>query len=182
MHRPTKFRSLSLAKGAIAASLAVLLHGAASTPAQAQAATAPCRAPEFAQFDFWLGDWTVRWTDKDKGEQSGRNHVRKTLDGCVILEQLDGRPGSPLQGTSVSTFDSRAGKWKQTWVDNSGSYLDFEGEFRDGRMILSRRAPLAGAAAQQRMIFSEIEADWQISKDNGATWSTAWRLRYTRRK
>ncbi len=187
MHHATKRGSGRKATRAITAALLVLLLGGASAPAQAQAGTAPCRTPEFAQFDFWLGDWTVRWTDKDKGEQTGRNHVRKTLDGCVILEQFDGRPGSPLQGTSVSTFDSRAGQWKQTWVDNSGGYLDFEGGFRDGRMILSRRAALAGAAMQQRMIFSEIEVDsltwdWQTSKDNGATWSTTWRLRYTRRQ
>ncbi len=160
--------------------------GVASASAQAPAAP-PCRAPEFAQFDFWLGDWTVRWTDKEKGEQVGSNRIRKTLDGCVILEEFDGRPGTPLVGTSVSTFVPRAGKWKQTWVDNSGSYLDFEGELRDGRMVLSRRAPLLGEAAQQRMVFSDIRADsltwdWQVSKDNGATWSTSWRLLYTRRR
>ncbi len=119
--------------------------GVASASAQAPSAP-PCRAPEFAQFDFWLGDWTVRWTDKEKGEQVGSNRIRKTLDGCVILEEFDGRPGTPLVGTSVSTFVPRAGKWKQTWVDNSGSYLDFEGELRDGRMVLSRRAPLRPAA------------------------------------
>lgn len=153
----------------------------------AQAASPPCRAPEFAQFDFWLGEWTVRWTDKDKGELAGSNRIRKTLDGCVILEEFDGRPGSPLVGTSVSTFVPGAGKWKQTWVDNSGGYLDFEGEYRDGRLILLRRAPLLGENVMQRMVFSEIRAesltwDWQVSTDNGTSWSTRWQLRYTRRK
>ena len=33
-----------------------------------------------------------------------------------------------------------AGKWKQTWVDNEGGYLDFVGESKDGQMILSREA------------------------------------------
>lgn len=164
---------------------ALAFAGLLASPAAAQ--TPPCKAPEFAQFDFWLGDWTVRWTDEEKKEQTGSNRIRKTLDGCVILEEFDGRPGTPLVGTSVSTYVARAGKWKQTWVDNSGSYLDFEGEFRDGRMILWRRAPLAGERAQQRMIFSDIKSDsltwdWQISKDDGATWQGAWTLRYTRRK
>jgi len=178
-------RTIAAGRAGTLAALALWL-GTAPPPAQAQP-SAPCRAAEFAQFDFWLGDWTVRWTDKDKGEQKGSNRIRKTLDGCVVLEEFDGRPGSPLQGTSISTFVPRAGKWKQTWVDNSGGYLDFEGEFRDGRMILWRRAPLAGEGVQQQMIFSDIRDDsltwdWQVSRDGGATWQTAWRLLYTRRK
>jgi hypothetical protein len=169
-----------------ATAAALLAAAAALPPAGAQPAP-PCRAPEFAQFDFWIGDWTVRWTDKDGREQQGTNRIRKTHDGCVITEEFDGRPGSPLVGTSVSTWVPRAGKWKQTWVDNQGSYLDFEGEFRDRRMILARRAPLAGEGVMQRMVFSEIGADaltwdWQASKDNGATWTTNWRLQYIRRR
>jgi len=185
MHR-TSSQNASAARPPARALLAVLLAAAASI-ALGQAPAPPCRAPEFAQFDFWLGDWTVRWTDKDGKENAGSNRIRKTHDGCVILEEFDGRPGTPLTGTSVSTFVPRAGKWKQTWVDNNGSYLDFEGEFRDGRMILSRRAPLLGDAVRQRMVFSGIAADsltwdWQTSKDDGSTWTTAWQLRYSRRK
>src|SRR5579859_2093331 len=45
-----------------------------------------------------------------------------------------------LRGMSVSTFVTRAGKWKQIWVDNKGGYLDFVGECKDGKMILSREA------------------------------------------
>ena len=39
----------------------------------------------------------------------------------------------PLRGLSVSLFNARSGKWQQTWVDNEGAYLDFVGEFKDGR-------------------------------------------------
>ena len=42
--------------------------------------------------------------------------------------------------TSVCIFDSNAGKWKQTWGDNEGAYLDFVGEFKQGQMILEREA------------------------------------------
>jgi len=175
----------SLLRHGVAGALLAVLFVAAPA-AQTQPAP-PCRAPEFAQFDFWIGEWTVRWTDKDGKEQQGSNRIRRTHDGCVITEEFDGRPGSPLLGTSISTYVPRAGKWKQTWVDNQGSYLDLEGEFRDGRMILARRAPLAGEGVMQRMVFSEIGADaltwdWQGSKDNGATWITAWRIQYIRRR
>jgi hypothetical protein len=163
---------------------AVVLCGLHLQPVLAQSAP-PCTAPEHAQFDFWVGDWEVRWTDPEKGEQRGRNRVRRTLDGCVILEQFDGRPGTPLQGISVSTLDSKSKQWKQVWVDNSGNHLDFEGGFAEGRMTLLR-AP-AGSGSLQRMVFSEIKPDsltwdWQLSKDGGATWATQWRILYTRRK
>ena len=45
-----------------------------------------------------------------------------------------------LRGRSASIFDVSAGKWKQTWVDNEGGYLDFVGEFKDGQMVLEREA------------------------------------------
>lgn len=160
-----------------------LLAAVLSTGTAAQAPPA-CSAPQFAQFDFWLGDWTVRWTDAEGREHSGTNRIRKTHGGCVIVEQFDGRPGTPLQGTSVSAYVPDAGQWKQTWVDNQGSYLDFAGGLADGRMVLARRDPHSGK--RQRMIFSDIGADsltwdWQLSADDGATWRTAWRLHYARR-
>jgi hypothetical protein len=69
---------------------------------------------------------------------------------------------------SVSIFQARAharaGKWKQTWVDNEGGYLDLSGESRDGQMILSREVTRAdGAKAMQRMMFKNVtpdEFDW----------------------
>jgi hypothetical protein len=45
-----------------------------------------------------------------------------------------------LRGQSVSIFDASPRKWKQTWVDNEGAYLDFVGEFKDGQMVLAREA------------------------------------------
>ena len=39
--------------------------------------------------------------------------------------ELDGRPSLDFQGLSFSVYDRSAGRWKQTWVDSQGSYLDF---------------------------------------------------------
>jgi hypothetical protein len=63
---------------------------------------------------------------------------------------------------SVSTFVTRAGKWKQIWVDNKGGYLDFVGECKDGKMILSREADAPDSAnILQRMV-------WKIHFTQGA--------------
>ena len=48
-----------------------------------------------------------------------RNRITKVLDGCAILEEFSGAPGSKLDGRSFSQFDTATKQWKQTWVDNS---------------------------------------------------------------
>jgi hypothetical protein len=153
--------------------------------AAGQAARPAC--PLSSEFDFWLGEWAVRWTAPDKRELEGRNRIRRALDGCAILEEFDGAPGSPLKGISVTVYDPARKVWKQTWVDNQSSYLDFEGGFADGRMVLARSAVVNGVPVRQRMVFHGIAPDaftwdWQRSRDEGKTWETTWQLRYTRLK
>src|SRR4051794_21470059 len=101
--------------------------------AEEAAASGPLEA---RQFDFWLGDWDLTWGE----DQRGRNVITAILDGRVIQEQFDGLAATPLRGMSVSVYDERQGRWQQTWVDNSGGYLDFTGGWADGRMVLTRPA------------------------------------------
>ena len=73
------------------------------------------------------------------GKQAkSRNRVTKVLDGCAILEEFTGGTGTRLDGRSYSTYDRSAKRWKQTWVDNTASYLDFEGAIVDGNMAFVR--------------------------------------------
>jgi len=108
------------------------------------------------------------------------------LGGCALLEEFSGAPGTQLDGRSVSTFDRATGKWKQTWVDNTASYLDFTGGLVEGRMVLEREATLSsGQHFQQRMVYQDIRPDslrwlWQRSDDGGKTWSTNWEIEYKR--
>jgi hypothetical protein len=132
-------------------------------------------------FDFWVGTWEVRWGE----DRSGRNRIRRILDDRVVLEEFDGRPGSPLQGLSVSIYDADAGLWRQTWVDNQASYLDLAGAFTDGAMVLEREARLDGRPVRQRATWMDIERDrfhwlWQLSEDKGESWRTLWELEYSR--
>jgi hypothetical protein len=50
----------------------------------------------------WLGAWDCRWEGG-----YGTNTITSELDGAVLLERFDGRPGTELQGISVSVFDER---------------------------------------------------------------------------
>ncbi len=139
------------------------------------------RPPEAHQFDFWIGTWNVEWGEGKRGT----NVIQAALDDAVIVENFDGRPGTSLRGISVSTYNTQLGTWQQTWVDNQGSYLDFTGEFKDGRMILQRRAALNGALFLQRMVWYNLTPDqldwnWERSDDGGQTWQVLWSLHYTR--
>ncbi len=158
---------------------------AQSTPAtpSASAASAPpaqqygCDSEMSKQFDFWLGNWSYSGPNG-----SGVNRITKILDGCVILETFE---GAPLKGRSFSTFDRATQKWKQTWVDNTASYLDFTGGFADGRMTFVREAEINGKKFLQRMVWFDIHPDnfqwnWERSDDGGKTWRVLWHIDYKR--
>ena len=150
--------------------------------AQAQPA---CQSAEHRQFDFWVGEWDLQWKDAEGNMQKGHNSIKSIMNGCVIEENFDGGESMPLRGLSVSVYNPRKKLWLQTWVDNNGSYLDFEGGMQDDRMVLSRRVETKKGVIMQRMIFYDIEKnslswDWETSQDEGKTWKLAWRIQYTR--
>jgi Protein of unknown function (DUF1579) len=148
----------------------------------------PCAAPEQKQLDFWIGEWDLTWPGEKQGEVAhGTNSIHRVMDNCVVEENFNGGDSMPLHGMSISLFDVRAGKWKQTWVDNQGSYLDFVGELKDGQMILAREFTRPdGIHIMQRMVFKNISANeldwsWEASKDGGKTWTVNWPIHYKRK-
>lgn len=157
------------------------LHAAAQQPQPG------CDSPESKQFDFWLGEWDLSYKGPDGKVAHSRNRITRILDGCSVLEEFTGAPGVPLNGRSYSTYDRNAQRWKQTWVDNMGSYLDFVGGLADDRMILMRDAQRQGRRFKQRMVWQDIRPDalkwlWQRSDDGGDTWITQWEIDYKRLK
>jgi hypothetical protein len=142
----------------------------------------PCLEKEASQFDFWLGRWQVGWGEN----KTGTNQVEKILHGCVIREQFDGRPGTVLEGVSLSRFDPALGLWRQTWVDNAGNYFEFKGSWQNDRMVLSREKPGADGQVWQRMVWFDIAPkslkwNWERSEDGGQNWDLLWQLKYRRR-
>jgi hypothetical protein len=128
-------------------------------------------------FDFWLGEWEVRWDD---GTHSGTNVIERILDGRVLLERFDGRPGIELQGMSLSVYDEAARVWRQTWVDNQGSYLEFAGTLADGVMDLRGKPNGEPVRMQWRDIRSDA-LTWLWQRSDRKTWMTLWELQYRRR-
>jgi hypothetical protein len=148
----------------------------------------PCADAKQKQLDFWVGEWDLTWPGQNHGEVvHGSNSIKRIMDGCVVEENFSGGDSMPLRGMSVSLFEPTSGKWKQTWVDNQGAYLDFIGEYKDGQMVLAREAVRPdGGKFLQRMIFKNIDANefdwsWEASKDGGKTWTVQWPIHYKRK-
>lgn len=135
--------------------------------------------------DFWVGDWVMdssQPTDPaTKGawqEKACTNHVAKVYGGKVVQESFK---TEGFTGGSWSTYDSASKKWRQTWVDDTGAYLLFEGGMKGNEFVLTQTNAKPGHA---RMRFTKITKDsfewlWEKSKD-GKTWQLAWHLRYRR--
>lgn len=144
----------------------------------------PCSSPEAQQFDFWVGEWDLTWQDSDGNTQTGTNSITKVLNGCVIEENFS---GGNFIGRSLSVYNPQKKMWLQTWVDNSGGYLEFTGGFENDKMTLEREfATKEGKLIQQRMVFyniteNELDWNWEKSTDKGKNWQLAWKIHYKKK-
>ena len=168
--------------------IVVILNCVAGARQNTAAQPKPCSEPEQKQLEFWVGEWDLTWPGNNPGETAhGTNSIKRILDECIVEENFSGGDAMHLRGRSVSVYDIRAGKWKQTWVDNEGGYIDLTGAFKDGQMMLfSENLRPDGTKALQRMVFKNITHDefdwsWEGSKDGGKTWTVAWPIHYKRR-
>ncbi len=146
----------------------------ALAPSLASAQQPPtCDAEVHRQFDFWIGDWTVKFPN---GKPAGENTIERILDGCVLLENWTGTSGST--GKSFNLYDRTDGKWHQTWVDNSGARLVLVGGLDEsGRMVMIGESPAQSGGTALHEISWTLQEDgsviqhWRSSLDGGEFWS-----------
>jgi len=148
----------------------------------AEPTTGPCDGPEYHQFDFWLGDWSVTAND----QLAGSNRVVSVHGGCAIQENWQGASESGISGSSYNIYDRASGKWHQTWVDASGTLLLLDGGLVGSSMVMSGQRPSQdGGIAQHRITWTpnpdgSVRQLWEASTDDGATWAVLFDGLYTR--
>jgi hypothetical protein len=142
----------------------------------------PCSAPEYREFDFWVGKWEVYAKDK----LVGHNTIEPILGGCTLLENWESVGAS--RGNSFNTYNAGTKQWEQTWVDNSGSVIHFYGNYADGKMSFTGKdiGP-KGEEIDYRFTFynnadGTVRQHWEQSSDGKETWQTIFDGLYKRMK
>lgn len=156
--------------------LALLAAAPAAAFAQTEAPPAlpTCDAPQYRQFDFWVGEWEAY---NAKGELAGHSLIEPVYAGCGVRENWR---SARVSGGSLNMWDRDAGVWKQNWIDSTGSRLDFTGGWNGEAMVLTAEDTDGDL---HRMTFTPnpdgtVRQHGEGSKDKGATWETEYDFTY----
>ncbi|HZP12672.1 MAG TPA: hypothetical protein VFB36_09655 [Nevskiaceae bacterium] len=147
----------------------------------ATSAHAGCDAPEYRQFDFWVGEWKVH---KPDGGLAGTNSITKEYGGCVIHEHYV--TGHAYSGESLNLYDASRKLWHQSWVDTDGTLLLLEGGLKGNSMVLEGDSKAADGSIVKNRITWTPNADgsvrqlWEATDAKGK-WTTAFDGRYVRK-
>lgn len=171
----------------VAALLLVAQAGSSSLPAPAPA---NCDTPEYAQFDFWVGEWQVYPNTKDPAEAPlvAHSRIEKLYSGCAIRENW-----IPLKGAgggSLNSFDRATARWHQTWIGSQPGRVEFEGGLAGKVMVLTgfwQGVNGPGQDALIRMSYTPVDPETvrqhgEQSTDHGLTWTTNFDFIYRRSK
>ena len=144
---------------------------------------APCRAAEYRQFDFWVGDWEVR--DPSGSKVLGANRVTLEQDGCLIIEHWTSARGGQT-GTSFNYYDIRDSKWRQLYLDNSGNAGAFpamSGSLKDNRMVLLSDEKASPVFRWTWYVISpgRVRQMAERSDDGEKTWRVTWDSVYVKK-
>jgi hypothetical protein len=143
-----------------------------------------CQAPEYRQFDFWVGEWAVT---TPQGKSAGSNRIERIIGGCVLQEHWSSSNGG--DGTSLNMWSAADGQWHQVWMDAGGNMLELAGKLEGTRMVLTGTHPTPGkpdVLTTERVTWTPLEGGavrqlWEASTDGGKTWTTQFDGLYTRR-
>lgn len=152
-----------------------------TSPTAAAPAPAGCDSPESHQFDFWVGTWEV-FPAKKPDTKVADSLIEKLYAGCAVRENW--MPLQPGAGGSLNAWNPTEGKWRQTWLDSTGTFADFKGGWNGTAMVIEGTWPQPGKPSQMtRMTYTplpdgSVEQAGVTSDDNGATWQPSFDLIY----
>ena len=154
-----------------AAIVGVTLAVSGQAPPQQPAAN-PCAAPEFSQFDFWVGNWDVYGP---QGKQVANSLIEKVY-GCGIRENWKpfGRPG----GGSLNIYVPETKQWEQFWIDSGGSRAHFKGGMQGKAMVLTGEWGKLTRMTYTPNADGSVRQLVEQSDDKGKSWATAYDFTY----
>ena len=176
----------------------VIIGGAVAAQPETKA-DAPAMAigapPEMKQVAFMVGTWDAVMSMKMSPEApwmefTGITTSAMIVDGCALKSEFEASMmGMMFKGFSTMTYNRNTGKWQTAWIDNMGAAVSlYEGDFKDGKFVVSGKDLLAGGKTMLTRITSynitDTKYDWmqENSIDDGATWMTSMKGVYTKRQ
>ncbi len=160
------------------------LFGVGVPPAWAQAEAQPCSPnSESRQLDFWLGEWTIQNPGAPAGSTS---KVYLTLDKCEVVESWHDSAGRAGENRFAYNYENKS--WRGMFADNRGHVHVFV----DGKVSVGLAefyGPSQGPNGEtvlhrikvSRVNPNEVAQVWEKSENNGATWSTVFQGKYSRK-
>lgn len=167
-HRPIFLFAVSLA----------LMQSPFSRALAAEGPAACAVNPAARQLDFWLGDWSVN-------SGRGRSTVHLSLDKCELTESWASNV-TDHRGENTLAYNPEDRTWYGLFVDNHGRVHSMGGTATDGAAQLQGPArDENNTAVLKRVRVVRIDANnvqqiWEKSADNGATWTTDFKMEYIR--
>jgi hypothetical protein len=146
----------------------------------------PCAAPEYGQFDFWVGEWDVFPNGAEK--LIAHSRIEKLYAGCAIRENW--MPLSGSGGGSLNGYNPATKRWHQSWIGSQPGHVDFDGGFTAGKMVLTGMWANVNGPGQDALIRmsyapqpdGSVRQHGEQSTDHGLTWSTNFDFIYRKRK
>jgi hypothetical protein len=155
----------------------------AAHPAFAASDSAPCSANlDSRQLDYWLGNWTVT---NANGSEASTSKVYLSLDKCLVVESWDNSKGHI--GENMFAYSPGDKSWHGLFVDNQGHvhvFVDGKVESGTAEFYGPSRGPNGENVLNRirvvRKTVNQVEQTWEKSTDNGGSWTTLFRLEYSR--
>jgi hypothetical protein len=135
-------------------------------------AETPCTEPEYRQFDFWLGAWSVTVAAAQVGTPPAPSDITLEAGGCAVFENF----GNGV-GRSVNVYNPADARWHQTYAFGTGPRLLLVGGLEGDAMVLTRELPNAPPGSFDRWTWTRLPGGRvrqvnEVSTDGGATVTT----------
>jgi hypothetical protein len=143
------------------------------------------RPADLVALDAFAGEWTVR---ADLADAPAGRTVFEWALGRQYLLQRSASPGPGVpESLAIVARGAAAGSYVQHYFDSRGVVRIYRMELRGRQWTLLRTAADFSSLDFSQRFQGEFSADrsviegqWEMSRDDGVTWSTDFGLTYTR--
>ena len=149
--------------------------------------------PEIQQLAKMVGTWQyageMRMTPDAQWMPNTATSVNSYTCGGAVLQTdfTSSMMGMEMKGLSLTAYDRETGKWQSIWTDNiAGRISYYEGDFKDGKMVVSGQDKMQGQTTFTRTTYHDItDSTHKFMMENsmdGKSWFVCMQGTYTKQQ